>query len=348
MTNQTTEITPVLTTNGNHVSPAKTALKVVLGAMTVGEEGSEGARIHEVKDICDVLDVLQKHGHNEIDTARVYGASEELLGRANWQKKGIIMDTKLNPRRMGPHSYSHNKEDLKRGLEDSLKALQTDQIDCWYLHTPDRNTPYTETLEAVNELYKAGHFKRFGISNYAAWEVALICEVCERNGWKKPDVYQGCYHALQRAVEPELFPCLRNYGIAFYAFSPLAGGMLTGKYQRDTTVHEPGSRYDPKRFQGKSFRGRYWNDEYFGALDKIRPIAQKLGLTSAEAALRWLSHHSALKEEHGDGIIIGASSMAQLEANLADLEKGPLPEELVKAFEEAWGLVKGVCKPYYM
>ncbi|OAA37405.1 Aldo/keto reductase [Metarhizium rileyi] len=220
MANQTTEITPVLTTNDNHVSPAKTALKVVLGAMTVSEEGSEGARIHEVKDICDVLDVLQKHGHNEIDTARVYGASEELLGQAKWQKKGIIMDTKLNPRRM---SYSHNKEDLKRGLEDSLKALQTDQIDCWYLHTPDRNTSYTETLEAVNELYKAGHFKRFGVRNYAAWEVALI----------------------YRAVEPELFACLRG------------GGMLTGKYQQDTIVHEPGSRYDPKRFQGKSFRGWY-------------------------------------------------------------------------------------------
>lgn len=89
----------------------------------------------------------------------------------------------------------------------------------------------------MNDLYKAGYFSRFGISNYSAWEVAQICELCDRYNWKKPDVYQGCYNALQRTVEPELFPCLRKYGISFYAFSPLAGGLLTGKYDRNTTSH---------------------------------------------------------------------------------------------------------------
>lgn len=84
-----------------------------------------------------MLDVLQKHGHNEIDTARVYGASEEILGQLNWQERGIVMGTKLNPRRFGPKPYSHKRDDLKRGLADSLQALQTDDVDLWYLHTPD-------------------------------------------------------------------------------------------------------------------------------------------------------------------------------------------------------------------
>lgn len=100
--------------------------------------------------------------------------------------------------------------------------------------------------------------------------------------------------------------------------------------------------------QGRSFRGRYWNDTYFAALDVVRPVAQRLGLTIAEAALRWLSHHSALKKEHGDAVITGASSAAQLEKNLIDLEGGPLPEELVKVFDEAWAKVKGIAGSYHM
>ncbi|KAI1378724.1 aldo/keto reductase [Hypoxylon crocopeplum] len=341
-----TNTSEVAHTNG--AAKSATALKVVFGAMTLGKEGAEAARVHDLKDCAAMLDILQKYGYNEVDTARVYGASEEILGQLNWQGRGIVLDTKLNPLRFGPKPYSHKRDDLKRGITDSLQALKADKVDLWYLHTPDHNTPYEETLEAVNELYKAGLFKRFGVSNYAAWEVAQICELCERNGWKKPDVYQGCYHALQRSVEPELFPCLRHYGIAFYAFSPLAGGMLTDKYQRDTTEHEQGSRFDPSRMQGKSFRRRYWNDAYFEALDVIRPVARKLGLTTAEAAVRWLVHHSSLKGECGDAVIIGASSAAQLEENLANVKKDPLPDELVKAFDEAWSTVKGVCGTYHM
>lgn len=217
----------------------------------------------------------------------------------------------------------------------------------WYLHAPDHDTPYEDTLREVNNLYKEGYFKRFGISNYAAWEVAQISELCIRNGWKRPDAYQGVYNALHRAVEPELLPCLRYYGIAFYEFNPLAGGFLTDRYQRDTAQHEEGSRFDPNRNQGRNYRGRYWNEAYFDALDIIRPVAKKHGLTTAEAALRWVNHHSLLKREHGDAIIIGASSAKQLEENLTNLEKGPLPEEILTAFDEGWAIVKATCKPYF-
>ena len=282
------------------------------------------------------------------------------------------MDTKLSPRKKalipGARTYTHKAADLRPALLESLKALNTDKVsqndhlltvlifetvadtikvDMWYLHAPDHDIPYEETLREVNNLYQEGYFKRFGVSNYAAWEVAQICELCKANGWKKPDAYQGVYNALHRAVEPELFPCLRFYGIAFYEFNPLAGGFLTDRYQRNTAEHEEGSRFDPARNQGQSYRGKYWNDVYFDALDIIRPAAEKLGLTTAEAAVRWVNHHSLMKKEHGDTIIIGASSAQQLEENLTNLEKGPLPDELVKAFDEGWAIVKGSCKPYY-
>lgn len=309
--------------------------------------------MHSLSDCAAILDVFQKHGHSEIDTARTYGggSSEEYLGELDWKQRGFVMDTKLSPSKRGlapgAKTYSHRSDDLRAAMLESLAALKTENVDMWYLHAPDHNTPYEDTLRAVDELYREGRFRRFGISNYAAWEVAQISELCIRHGWKRPDVYQGVYNALHRAVEPELFPCLRHYGISFYVFNPLAGGMLTDRYERNTSVVEPGSRYDPSRSQGALHRGRYWNDAYFDALDIVRPVARKLGLTTAGAALRWLTYHSELRKDLGDAIIIGASRASQLEENLDTVEKGPLPEEMVYAFDQGWATVRGVCKPYF-
>ncbi|KAI1377273.1 Aldo/keto reductase [Hypoxylon crocopeplum] len=339
------------------MATAKCAIPVVFGAMTIGKAGIEGIRVTALSDANAMLDVFQKHGHNEVDTARLYGAgsSEEYLGKTNWQARGLVMDTKLYPnegKAMGNMSqsiYSHRPEDLRRGLMESLKALNTDKIDMWYLHGPDRNTPFEDTLREVNNLHKEGYFSRFGISNYMSWEVAKMCEICQQHGWIKPSVYQGIYNALHRAIEPELMPCLRHYGVALYAFQPLAGGFLTARYRRDMSDDqvEPGSRFDPRRWQGMLSRGRYWNDAYFDALDVVRPVLLKHGLTETEAAFGWLCHHSAMARDKGDKIIIGASSVEQLEQNLADLEKGPLPEEVVQALDAAWIRVKAVVPKYF-
>ncbi|KAH8806106.1 NADP-dependent oxidoreductase domain-containing protein [Xylogone sp. PMI_703] len=331
----------------------KTAVKIVLGAMTLGEKGAEQARVHTLEECTEILDVFQKHGHNEVDTAIVYGggSSEKFLGQLHWQDRGIIMDTKFAPNSsvLGPGIVAtHSPEHLREALKRSLASLQTDKVDMWYLHSPDRSTPYETTLREVNNLHKEGYFKRFGISNYMAWEVAQMCEICDRNGWIKPTVYQGVYNALHRAVEPDLFSCLRHYGLSFYEYNPLAGGYLTSKYDRNTLNNvEEGSRFDPNRNQGKMYRRRYWNDAYFDALDILRPVAKKHGLSEAECALRWIANHSLLSKEHGDAIIIGASSAAQLEENLTNLEKGPLPEEILKAFDEGWQRVKGTCDNYF-
>jgi aflatoxin B1 aldehyde reductase len=305
-------------------------------------------RVHTLEDTTAILGIFQKHGHNEIDTARVYGegSSEEYLGALDWQSRGLKMDTKLYPTAgrpgMSPENYSHSPEDLREGLMRSLKALKTDKLNIWYLHGPDRTTPFEVTLHEVDKLHKEGHFERFGISNYMSWEVAKICEICEKHGWIKPSVYQGLYNALHRAIEPELFPCLHHYGLSLYCFNPLAGGFLTDRYQRDTTEFEQGGRFDPNRAQGRLHHGRYWNDFYFDALDIIRPVAKKHGLTESECALRWLSHHSQLKMEKGDAVIVGASSTKHLEGNLEALDKGPLPEEVVQALDAGWQRVRGM------
>ncbi|TVY85346.1 Aflatoxin B1 aldehyde reductase member [Lachnellula suecica] len=341
-------------------SSQTSAVNVVFGAMTFGEEGTEQARVHDKADCAAILDIFQAHGHNEVDTARFYGegTSESFLGDLNWQKRGIVMDTKYYPtvgRAMSKSNapeggWSHSPEHLRKNLMDSLKALKADKIDMWYLHGPDRSTPYEVTLKAVNDLYKEGHFKRFAISNYMAWEVAQICEICKRNGYIMPSVYQGVYNALHRSVEPELFPCLRNYGMAFYNYNPLAGGYLTSRYMRDTQDKslEDGSRFDPSRWQGKMYRKRYWNDEYFDALDILRPVAKKHGLTEAECALRWMTHHSLMTKKNGDGIIIGASSTKHMEENMKFLDDpNPLPEDVVQALNDGWAKVKAISGQYW-
>jgi len=150
-----------------------------------------------------------------------------------------------------------------------------------------------------------------------------------------------------RNVEPELFPCLRKFGISFYEFNPLCGGFFSGRYSSLDDKVEAGSRFDPERVQGKSYRNRYWNEHYFKALASIEAVAKVHNLTMAEIALRWVSHHGLMRREYGDAILIGASSTKHIEQNMIDLEKGPLPEAIIKALDEAWTLVKPYASNYY-
>jgi aflatoxin B1 aldehyde reductase len=252
------------------------------------------------------------------------------------------MDTKLFPtkgKNMGwitREEFTHSPADLRKGLGNSLAALKADKLHIFYLHAPDRSVPYEDTLREVNKIHAEGLFERFGLSNYPAWEVAQICEICKRNGWVMPTVYQGLYNAHQRAVEAELIPCLRAYGISFYVYSPLAGGFLTSRYTRDKTVFDAGDRFDPAMPFSKLSRGRNWNEPSFKALDALRPAIAPHGITESEAALRWLSHHSVLKKDLGDAVIIGASSKKRLEDNLEALDKGPLPVDVVAALDAGW------------
>ncbi|KAH9886972.1 NADP-dependent oxidoreductase domain-containing protein [Cubamyces lactineus] len=202
-------------------------------------------------------------------------------------------------------------------------------------------------MKAVDELYREGKFKRFGISNYMSWEVAEIVSICKANGYIQPTVYQGVYNVVHRNVERELFPCLRKYGISFYGFNPLAGGLFTGRYKSSNDQAEHGSRFDPSNAIGQSYRARYWKAPYFSALEQVEAIAAQYNLTMAEIALRWLSHHSLLRRDHGDAIVFGASNLKHVEQNLADLEKGPLPGEVLKVLNEAWLSVSAYASTYF-
>ncbi|GJE95560.1 aldo/keto reductase [Phanerochaete sordida] len=336
-------------------SEQKSALKIIMGCGNFGAQGAEGARVTSVEDAQAFFDAVQAHGHSELDTATMYtqGTSERFLGETDYRKRGLAIGTKLyplgttGPAFPGMPKITHRPEDLRKHLDESLKALKTDSLDIWYLHAPDRTTPYEETMKAVNDLFNESKFKRFGLSNFMSWEVAELVEICKANGYVRPTVYQGLYNAMNRNVEPELFPCLRKYGLSFYGFNPLGGGFFTGRYRAMNDQPEASSRFDPNTFLGKVTRRRYWNEAYFGALDKIEQAAKNHDLTLAEVALRWLSHHSLLKREHGDAVIIGASKVQQVEQNLTDLEKGPLPADVVQALDEAWLSVKGAAGSYF-
>ncbi|KAM0282062.1 hypothetical protein ACHAO9_010383 [Fusarium lateritium] len=330
----------------------KSRVPVIFGAMTFGREGVEQARIHDLKEAGEMLDLFQEHGGTIVDTARVYaqGSSEEYLGQLDCKSRGLRVDTKLYPNiHDGTGKITHSAQDLRKHLEESLKALKADNIDLWYLHGPDRDTSFEETLKACNELHKEGKFNRLGVSNYMAWEMAYMSELCIREGWIRPTVYQGVYNAIHRTVEMELFPCLKHYGITFYAFSPLAGSQLTGRYKRDTqdTDIESMSRFDPNTFQGRKYRRRFWNDAVFDALEVIREAAGKHNLTEMDCAFRWIAHHSKLDVARGDAVIIGASSKKQLEENLRLLEEEPLPDDVVEALDNAWLITKGKVNNYW-
>ncbi|KAJ7436817.1 NADP-dependent oxidoreductase domain-containing protein [Mycena latifolia] len=330
---------------------------VVLGTMPIGAPDDRGTvRITTHEGLSELLDVFQKYGHSEIDTARGYGngTTEQYLGAIGWQERGLKMETKLYPskgRNVGwffdGEELSHSPADLRKGLKDSLGALKTDKLSILYLHAPDRNVPFEDTLGEINKIYEEGVFERFGLCNFMSWEVAKVCEICKRNGWVVPTAYQATYNAFERQIEAELIPCLRAYGISFYGYHPLAAGLLTSRYTRDQTVFTEDQRYNPERMMGKLLQRRYWNDAIFTALELLRPVLATHGITESEAALRWLRHHSVLKKELGDAIVMGASSTKQLEDNLQALEKGPLPEDVVKAMDACWEHTRSLPSPYY-
>ncbi|KAI9729482.1 MAG: Aflatoxin B1 aldehyde reductase member 2 [Cirrosporium novae-zelandiae] len=323
--------------------------RVILGLMTFGPDESAGARITSLDEYNKCLDYLQQKGYNEIDTARIYvdGKQEAFTAQARWKERGLTVATKAYPKVPG----NHKPAILREWLEKSLSELKTDCVDIFYLHAADRSVPFDETLEECNKLHKEGKFVRLGLSNFTAFEVAEIVITCKERGWVRPTIYQGMYNAITRNVEAELLPACKRYGLEFVAYNPLAGGLFSGKLK--SASHEPTTgRYSTTNSLGPMYRKRYFKDATFEALHLIEESAKKHNLTLLEIGLRWMVHHSKLdvqgRQGHGqDGIIVGVSSFEQLESNLRDLEKGPLPEEVVKTLDEAWMVTKATAPDYW-
>ena len=263
----------------------KAVTRIALGTMEMGKrmnfEESEA-----------FLKKFQEYGHTELDTAYMYaggadggangGVTEEFMGKID-TVDGLNVATKANPaggKTLSPKSVRHQ-------LETSMKKLNTECVDLFYLHWPCMDVNIEDTLCEVNNLHKEGKFQRFGLSNFISWQVAEVQQICIHNGYIQPTVYQGMYNCLTRLVEKELFLCLRKYGMSFYCYNPLAGGLLTGKHIRDDNpenVSEPG-RFAGKEW-GKAYRDRFWRDKYFDALDIIQDACEKEGVARACPSLR--------------------------------------------------------------
>jgi aflatoxin B1 aldehyde reductase len=312
--------------------------RVVLGAMTFGDQMHADVSARAVE-------AFAAAGGGEIDTAYVYtsGASETILGEilSRYARDRFHVATKVNPFVAGER-VSLSANEVERQLGTSLERLRLDRVDLLYLHTPDNETPLEETLEACARLHEAGRFHRLGMSNYASWQVADAWHTCDREGWPRPSVYQGMYNAVTREVESELLPCLRHLGMAFYAYNPLAGGLLTGKH-RSFRDDPPAGRFRDNPL----YTPRFWKASYFEALEAVRAACASAGTSMTSAALRWMTHHSDLTGRPDDAVIVGASTMAQLEENLTALAASPLHESIVHALDDAWEVARPDCPRYW-
>lgn len=198
------------------------------------------ARFDSLDEVNGFLEPFLRRGYTHLDTARNYsphapGSSETRLGGVAAGDR-MIIDSKV----MSAEPGCHTKEKVLSEINESLKALKIKQIHTEYLHVPDRATPFEEACEAMDQAHREGKIKQWGLSNYTVEEVKRFVDICEERGFVKPKVFQGPYNPIVRSNEKALFPYLRQQGIAFYAYSPAAGGFFAGNYKKAT----PGGRFD--------------------------------------------------------------------------------------------------------
>lgn len=284
-----------------------------------------------------------------IDTARIYagGATEPIVGKTITDSKSYVsldsisMGTKAHPSQ--PNGLS--AVGIKEQIDKSLLAMGEDvnSIGEYYLHQPDTENSLLESLKCIDGLIKEEKVSELGMSNYHASEMKRAFTLCKEHGLTPPSVYQGLYNPLNRMVEEELLPILKENNCSFVAYNPLAAGLLTGKHKNISDVMKG-------RFHNNdNYLPRFYTESNFKAIKLVQAACDEEDITMLEATFRWLLKHSALSEK--DGILLGASSLTQLDENLdacsIALEKGPLPESILKAFDEAWEITRESSFPYW-
>lgn len=309
-------------------------VNLILGTMTFGESVFS-------PQVGEFVNAFLDAGYDELDTAYVYnnGDCERLLGEVlPGLNRPFKIATKVNPRISG----RLDADAAYKQVNESLERMKLESVDTVFLHFPDPATPVEGVLAAMADLHDQGKYRELGLSNFPAWMVTDVWHICDRHGWVKPTVFEGVYNPLTRCAEAELNDCLNHFGMRFYAFNPMCGGLLTGRYGSYTDAPTDG------RFTHRpNYQGRYWKKSFFDAVELIKTAAKKHGITSIEATYRWLAYHSMLSGERGDAILVGASKLNHLMQNLATVKAGPLPEDVVGAFEEAWRMTKGDSPEYF-
>ena len=309
-------------------------VNLILGTMTFGESVFS-------PEVAQFIRAFLDAGYTELDTAYVYneGNCERLLGEVlPGLSRPYRIDTKVNPRITG----RLDAEAAYMQVNESLNRLKLPRVDTVFLHFPDPATPVESVLGAMAELHAQGKFTELGLSNFPAWMVADVWHICDQKGWVKPTVYEGMYNPLTRFAERELNACLNHFGMRYYAYNPLCGGLLTGRYDQFEDAPTDG------RFTHRpGYQNRYWKKSYFEAVALLREQCEKQGITIVEATYRWMMNHSMLSGERGDAVIIGASKLRHLEQNIAAAKAGPLPQSIVDAFDRAWQITRPDSPEYF-
>jgi aryl-alcohol dehydrogenase-like predicted oxidoreductase len=290
-------------------------------------------------DATRMVDICLDAGINCIDTANMYqlGVAEQLLGEAIKGKRDkVVLSTKVRMKMgEGPDDSGLSKRAIHKAVEDSLRRLQTDYVDIYYLHQPDYDVAIEETLEAMEELVRQGKVRYPGTSNYASWQVTQMLDIARARNYKPAFIAQPMYNLLARGIEQEFLPMAKEFGVSTFVYNPLAAGLLTGKHKK--AFIPEGGRFDKNRM----YQDRYWNSRTFDAVDRLKTIVNDAGRSLLDLAFTWLIHHTA-----GDVVILGASSVAQLTENLEACKGGPIPEGVLAKIDEMWQEFRGPV-PYY-
>lgn len=248
-------------------------------------------------------------GINFFDTADVYagGESEEMLGRIlKGRRDEVVIATKAGWRTGAPLNQSGlSARHLLWSIEQSLARLGTDHVDVFIAHREDAHTPLEETLQALDTIVKHGKARYLGVSNWAPWKIAAALELQRANGWARFTHVQSMYHLLGREVEHQMLPMAAHYGLGLTAWSPLAGGFLSGKYTREN-LSDPENRLSG--FDALPID----KEKGFALVEQMRAIGEARGGSVAQVALAWLLAKPAVAS-----VLVGASKLSQLEDNLA-------------------------------
>lgn len=310
-----------------------TVSRACFGVMTFGSQtdAATGARM---------VDLAIERGVNFFDRANVYnaGRSEEMLGAIlKGRRDRVILASKVRGKMGdGPNDAGLSRAAILKAIDQSLGRLGTDYLDIYYLHQPDWSVPIEETLAAIDEVVRAGKVRYPASSNYAGWQVAQMFAVAARQGYRPPYISQPMYNLLARGIEQEYLAMCRAYGVTTVVYNPLAGGLLTGKQQRERPL--AGTRFDGNPM----YLDRYWHPAYFDAVDGLKEMAQGIGRSPIDVALSWLLRHTAI-----DCVLVGASRIEQLTENLDTVEGSrDLPPETLAGIELMWDRLRGVTPKY--
>ncbi|MFA0816501.1 MAG: aldo/keto reductase [Anaerofustis sp.] len=304
-----------------------TVSAMCLGTMTFGGQANE-------PDGIEMLKYAYDNGITFFDTANIYckGESEKIVGKALKPiRNHVILATKLGGRMGdGVNAEGLSRYNIIRSVEESLKRLDTDWIDLYYMHVPDERTSYYETMEAMSRLEESGKIRYVGVSNHAAWQIAEMSACCDTHHFCKPIVTQNVYNLLTRGLETELKPYIEKNKIGLAVFNPIAGGLLTGKHHERKP--ESGSRFATE----KGYYDRYFSEKNLDAVERLSRIAEQFGTDLLTLSINWVASKSFVSSS-----ILGCSRLSQLKQNIELFGALEISREIEIACDEIWNDLAG-------